>query len=147
MNELLNNDFSIQSYIDDNREKIDESLVSLRLMKEIDNFLDDCKINQREFANEIGCSEAYISQLMSGTKRINTSFINKFEKKFDVEISFEIKSKKSKNFFSEISGSSIKISVNIFTVISTESGSGYSFENNYKDFFSVESNQLFNLKK
>lgn len=93
MKELLKNNFSIQSYLDENREKIDEALVSLRFMKEIDEFLDFTNVSQREFASSIGYSEAYVSQLMSGTKKFNSSFINKFEKKYDVEISFKIKSK------------------------------------------------------
>ena len=145
MKELLNNNYSIQSYIDNNREKIDESLVSLRLMREIDEFLDLQDINQRDFAFNLGCSESYVSQLMSGTKRINTSFINKFEKKYDVEISFKIKSQKRENFLSELSGSSIQINVNILTVISSESV--FSFENKYQDFFRIESSQLLKLKK
>ena len=143
MKELLKNNYSIQSYIDENREKIDESLVSLRLMKEIDEFLDFQNVNQREFSTSLGCSEAYVSQLMSLKKKFNTSFINKFEKKYDVEISFKIKPKKREEFFSELSGSSIQINVNLLTVISSEKV--YSFENRYQDYFSVDSGQMLKL--
>lgn len=144
MKELLKNNFSIQSYLDENREKIDEALVSLRFMKEIDEFLDFTNVSQREFASSIGYSEAYISQLMSGTKKFNSSFINKFEKKYDVEISFKIKSKDEGSYFTEISSSSsLQINVNILTVISADNV--YSFENKYQDYFKLESNHLVKL--
>lgn len=144
MKELLKNNFSIQSYLDENREKIDEALVSLRFMKEIDEFLDFTNVSQREFASSIGYSEAYISQLMSGTKKFNSSFINKFEKKYDVEISFKIKSKDEGSYFTEISSSSsLQINVNILTVISADNV--YSFENKYQDYFKLESNNLVKL--
>lgn len=144
MKELLKNNFSIQSYLDENREKIDEALVSLRFMKEIDEFLDITNVSQREFASSIGYSEAYISQLMSGTKKFNSSFINKFEKKYDVEISFKIKSKDEGSYFTEISSSSsLQINVNILTVISADNV--YSFENKYQDYFKLESNNLVKL--
>lgn len=144
MKELLKNNFSIQSYLDENREKIDEALVSLRFMKEIDEFLDMTNVSQREFASSIGYSEAYISQLMSGTKKFNSSFINKFEKKYDVEVSFKIKSKDEGSYFTEISSSSsLQINVNILTVISADNV--YSFENKYQDYFKLESNQLVKL--
>lgn len=91
----------IQSYIDMNREKIDESLVSLRLMKEIDIYLDTHNISNKLLANDLGYSESFISQLMSGVKKINTSFINKFEKKYNVYFNFSIiVEKKEANIFS-----------------------------------------------
>lgn len=94
MKEVINNsNNSLNSYIENNRSKIDEALVSLRLMKEIDDFLEINNIKQRDFADKIGCSEAYISQLMSGTKKFNTSFINKFEKIYNLKIDFKIKHK------------------------------------------------------
>lgn len=145
MSEIINNSIlSMQSFLDSNRTKLDESLVSLRLMKEIDDFLDLQNVSQREFATSLGCSEAYVSQLMSGTKKINTSLINKFEKHYDVEVNFKIKSKKSDNFFSELSGSSIQINVNILTVISTEKI--YSFENMYQDYFSIGADKILQIK-
>lgn len=143
MKELLNDNYSIQSYIDEYREKIDESLVSLRLMKEIDEFLDVRGISQREFATNLGCSEAYISQLMSGTKKFNTSFINKFEKRYDVEIKFRIRSKEEGKFLSELAGSSIQLNVNVLHVTSTERA--YSVDDKHHHFFSTESGQLFKL--
>lgn len=135
MSKAINNPFiSMQSYIDSNRTKLDESLVSLRLMKEIDDFLEINNVNQRDFASCLGYSEAYISQLMSGTKKFNTSFINKLEKKYNLEVNFKINCKKESNYFSKISNSSVEISINIFTnrsTISTENF--YSIENNYQD--------------
>lgn len=89
MNEVANT-FSFQSYIEKNREKLDESLVSLRIMKEVDGFLDYKKLSNKDLSVHLGCSESYISQLMSGVKKVNTSFINKFEKEFSVKFDFKI---------------------------------------------------------
>jgi plasmid maintenance system antidote protein VapI len=123
----------MQSYIDSNRSKLDESLVSLRLMKEIDDFLEINNVNQRDFASCLGYSEAYISQLMSGTKKFNTSFINKLEKKYDLEVQFKINCRKESNYFSKLSNSSVEISINIFTSILSSTDNFYSIENNYQD--------------
>lgn len=84
-------DFSIRPFLDSNRQRIDESLISLRLMKEIDQFISLKNINQKELAENLDYSNAYISQLMTGVKKINTSFINKFEKAFKVQFDFKIK--------------------------------------------------------
>ncbi len=89
-NSMTKRNFSIQSYIDENREKIDEALVSLRLMKEIDWFLDLENISNKKLAEDLGYSESFISQLMSGVKKANVSFINKFEKKYNAKINFSL---------------------------------------------------------
>ena len=72
----------LHSYIENNREKIDVALVSLRIIKQIDIFLDNNDINQKDLANELEISESFVSQLMSGTKKINVKILNKFEKKY-----------------------------------------------------------------
>jgi transcriptional regulator with XRE-family HTH domain len=91
MKELVNhNNESFDSYLSKNDKELDEALVSLRFMKVVDDFLVAQKITKRSFAEKIGCSESYVSQLMSGTKNINASFINKFEKAFNVKINFDI---------------------------------------------------------
>lgn len=115
----LENKFSIQSYIDENRNSIDESLVSLRFMKQIDRFLEDKMITQRDFAYKIGYTESYISQLMSGVKKINTSFINKFEKKCGVRVDFKLYIQEDNRFLIE-ENSEITISVNVRINISTD---------------------------
>lgn len=94
--------FSIESYIDKNREKIDESLISLRLMKEVDQFLDYEKLSNKDLALKLGYSESYISQLMSGVKNVNVSFINKFEKCFESKIDFKIYLNKEKVFLHKL---------------------------------------------
>lgn len=115
----LENKFSIQSYIEDNRNSIDESLISLRFMKQIDRFLEDKNITQRDFAYKIGCSESYISQLMSGIKKVNTSFINKFEKKCGVRVDFKLYIKEDNRFLIE-EDSDITFSINVRINISTD---------------------------
>jgi len=112
-NNLIQANSSIQSYIDINRDKIDESLVSLRFMKEIDTFLDTKNISNKSLAMDLGCSESFISQLMSGVKKINTSFINKFEKNYNVKIKFSIESDEQYNFIYKSSKSTIIVSLNI----------------------------------
>ena len=89
MNELTGN-FSLQSYIDKNREKIDESLLSLRILKEIDKFLEYKDLCNKDLATQLGYSESYISQLMSGVKNVNISFLKKFEKSFNTKFDFKI---------------------------------------------------------
>lgn len=87
--EMILDKFSLDSKIEEKRNKIDEVLVSLRFLKKIDDFLIETNCSKRELANKLNCSESYISQLMAGTKKINVSFINKFEKYFNIE--FEVK--------------------------------------------------------
>lgn len=86
---------SLNSYVDNNREKIDAALVSLRIIKQIDNFLDYNELNQKDLANKLEVSEAFVSQLMSGSKKINVQILNKFEKQFNVEFEFKLRSKNS----------------------------------------------------
>lgn len=107
--------FSIQPYLDANRTKLDESLVSLRLMKEIDDFIEINDINQKDLASKLGYSNAYISQLMAGVKKINTSFINRFEKKFNLQIEFKIKCKENSSYYSKVveHNSNINLFINI----------------------------------
>ncbi|MFZ2283070.1 MAG: helix-turn-helix transcriptional regulator [Lutibacter sp.] len=130
----------LTSYIEENRVKIDEALVSLRLMKEVDDFLDVNYISQRDFAKNIGYSEAFVSQLMSGTKKFNASFINRFEKIYDLKIDFKIKTKKESDFISKMSNSSIEININFIALI--ESKNIFSFENNPSEFSEFNSDLL-----
>lgn len=86
------------SYTEKNREKIDESLVSLRLIREIDEFLEYKNKSNKEFAIDLGFTESYISQLLSGVKKINMAFINKFEKKYNVYFDFKLHLKEEKEY-------------------------------------------------
>jgi transcriptional regulator with XRE-family HTH domain len=120
--------FSIQSYIDENREKIDESLVSLRIMKEIDKFLDYENITNKDLANNLGYSESYISQLMSGVKNVNVAFINKFEKKFSNRFEFRIFLEKDEKYLQKLDErKNFKIQININRYILNEEYSKFSF--------------------
>lgn len=100
---------SISSYVDSNREKIDIALLSLRIIKQIDTFLDINNISQKELADKLGVSEAFISQLMSGSKKINVQFLNKFEKRFDVEFDFKLKDKSTFISFYEIGNKPLEL--------------------------------------
>ena len=141
MKDLINNSSkSLNSYIEDNRNKIDEALVSLRLMKEVDDFLEINNISQRDFADNVGYSEAFISQLMSGTKKFNTSFINRFEKNYNIKIDFKITADEKSNFISKISNSHVEINVNIFGL--THSKNTFSFENKATEFNEFSSDYL-----
>lgn len=100
MSDLANN-FSIQSYIDSNREKIDESLVSLRFMRQVDEFLDYKNLSNKDLSVALGYSESFVSQLMSGTKKINTSFISKFENRYNVKVDFKIYINEESEFLSK----------------------------------------------
>lgn len=80
----------VSDYLKSNRDKLETSLVSLRFMKEIDNFIYFNDLSQRKFAEKMNVSEAYVSQLMSGVKRLNMEFIKNFEKSFKVEMKVSI---------------------------------------------------------
>lgn len=111
MKNIEKNNFNV--FITQNRTKLDEALVSLRLMKEIDEFLDERDITQREFAEYLGYSEAFVSQLMSGTKKVNTSFINRLEKTFDLIVKFNIEQKPKSAYFTRIYDTSMELNINI----------------------------------
>lgn len=100
---------SLNSYVDSNREKIDAAMVSLRIIKQIDNFLDYNELNQKDLANKLEVSEAFVSQLMSGSKKINVQILNKFEKKFNVEFEFKLRSKNSMYSVVEVVNNSIEL--------------------------------------
>lgn len=59
-------------------------------MKQIDKFLDYEKLTNKDLAVQLGYSEAYISQLMTGVKNVNISFLNKFEKRFATKFDFKV---------------------------------------------------------
>jgi transcriptional regulator with XRE-family HTH domain len=134
---LKNTNNFLSSYVEDNRTKIDESLVSLRLMKEIDDFLEINQINHRDFADNVGYSESYISQLMSGVKKFNSSFINRFEKKFNLKIEFKIQPKKNTNYFTKVPDVYIKFDFNVIETI--ELDRGFTLTNDSKQFYQLES--------
>lgn len=137
MNEVTKR-FSIQSYIDNNREKIDESLVSLRVMKEVDRFLDYEKLSNKDLAIKLGYSESYVSQLMSGVKNMNVSFINKFEKCFDAKIDFKIYLKNEDVYLHKLDERvqfNLDINLNMFFV--NEEQSKFSFTQKSKSMFNV----------
>ncbi len=110
---------NINTFIAVNRTKLDESLVSLRLMKEVDDFMDNNKISQREFAEFLGYSEAFVSQLMSGTKKMNTSFINRLEKTFDVIVKFNISRKTDGDYYARFYDNSIVVIIDAQDMHST----------------------------
>ena len=90
MNELIKKsvgNFIIKSKNNDT--DFDESLLSLKFMKEIDLFLSNKNLAQKIFAKKIGVSAAYVSQLMTGMKKVNVSFLNKIEQEFNVEFNVE----------------------------------------------------------
>lgn len=130
--------FSIQSYLDNNREKIDESLVSLRVMKEVDRFLDYEKLSNKDLAIKLGYSESYVSQLMSGVKNINVSFINKFEKSFDAKLDFKIYLKNEDIYLHKLDERvqfNLDINLNMFFV--NQEQYKFSFKQKSKSMFNV----------
>jgi|25_taG_2_1085351.scaffolds.fasta_scaffold01022_2 transcriptional regulator with XRE-family HTH domain len=131
-------DFSLNSYFEKNREKIDESIVSLRLMKEVDQFLEINCVKQRDFAAELGYSEAYVSQLMSGTKKINTSFINKLEKTYDLIVNFQLDVNRESKFIPKFSDSLLEFQFNFSDHRDLETQENFFFNLNNQDYLKVE---------
>lgn len=124
---------NISTFISQNRTKLDEALVSLRFMKEVDEFLDTNEITQREFAEYIGYSEAFISQLMSGTKKVNTSFINRLEKTFDLIVKFSIEYNARSEYFTRFYNTSVEFNIDAHDMHSTTQV--YTFQINDEQIF------------
>ena len=83
-------------------------------------------------------SEAYISQLMSGVKKLNMEFIKNFEKSFDVEMKITIISDDQKYTTVEwVKSDAVKLGTRSFG--RTEIGA-YSFEN-HSDNVTVSSEE------
>ncbi len=80
----------INSLIEKHRVDINESLVSLRFLKELDFFMEEQNLAKKDLAEDLGVSRAFVSQLMSGTKKINVGFINRLEKKYNIEFKVNI---------------------------------------------------------
>jgi len=137
---------SIQSYVDKNRNSIDEALVSLRVMKQIDDFLEYKNVTNRELAKKLDYTESYVSQLMSGVKKVNVSFINKFEKKFNVEIDFKIKLiEENFKILNSIENQMINlINLNIITI--NNNSSSFAFNAKSTDFFDYEDAEYVNVE-
>jgi transcriptional regulator with XRE-family HTH domain len=132
MSQLITNN-NISSYIDNNRTKLDEALVSLRFMKQIDDFLAIHNLNQKDLAYDLNVSAAFISQLMAGTKKINTPFINKFEKKYDVEFKLMICYNNSQYSITEGIPNPIKLKAKVLNFV--ESSSHYTSKSNAESRF------------
>lgn len=138
--------FSIQSYIDKNRDKIDESLVSLRIMKELDRFLDYKNITNKDLANKLGYSESYVSQLMSGVKNVNVAFINKFEKRFSTKFDFKIFLKEDETYLRKLDervNFNIHVNLNMYTI--NETHSKFTFKQNKMEMVSISDTEYQNL--
>lgn len=102
----------LTKHIDSNRNKIETALVSLRFVKEIDVFLYNNNLTQKEFADKMNVSGSYISQLMTGTKRINMEFIKNFEKYFNIEFKISLTSVNSEYSIIEMVNNPIQLKSN-----------------------------------
>lgn len=90
-NLTVKNEYSLESYMRENHKEIEDSMISIRLMKQVDDFISDHDIKKSSLAERLGVSKSYITQLMTGVKKFNVSFIQKFESSYNVEIDFKIK--------------------------------------------------------
>lgn len=140
------NNFSIQSYVNKNRNTIDEALVSLRVMKQIDDFLEYKNENNRELAKRLGYTESYISQLMTGVKKINISFINKFEKEYNVEFDFKIKLLEEKlRVLNSVQDKMINIINLNINIINITASSSFEFKTSNRELFEYEDAEFENI--
>lgn len=103
MSNLIKSDAkSLKCYFQSTTTSIDESLVSLRFMKEVDDFMEIRNISQKQLSEDLDYSESFISQLLSGVKKFNSAFINKFEKTYEMKVDFKIQPED--NYISVITG-------------------------------------------
>lgn len=121
---------SISTYAQSNREKLDIALLSLRIIKQIDLYMEDNNVSQKQLSEKLEVSEAFISQLMSGSKKINVQFLNKFEKCYNVEFDFKLKDKNYYTTFYEVGNEPIQLKSNnyYFKSLNQFSISNYSNE-------------------
>lgn len=137
---------SIQSYVNKNRNNIDESLVSLRVMRQIDDYLDYKNITNRELADKLQYTESYISQLMSGVKKVNVSFLNKFEQTYNVEFDFKIKLlEENLKVLNAIHDKVINVINFNLNIININSSSSFEFKTSNKDLFEYEDVEFENV--
>jgi len=99
-----------------------------------------------ELAKKLDYTESYVSQLMSGVKKVNVSFINKFEKKFNVEIDFKIKLiEENFKILNSIENQMINlINLNIITI--NNNSSSFAFNAKSTDFFDYEDAEYVNVE-
>lgn len=83
----------IENFVQTNRENIDESLVSMRIMKQVEELMDSLELNKKQLAKELGFSQAHITNLFIGNKNVNMKFISRIEKRFNVIVDIKIQAK------------------------------------------------------
>ena len=96
----------IFSFSDDNeRLEHEADMISLKIAMSIERLIEEHNLTKKEFAQKIGTSPAYITQVLRGDKRINMVFLAKvlqnFNVTFDIDFHFinEIDSKDIEKVF------------------------------------------------
>lgn len=71
-------------------EKIEHEadMISLRMAVEIEKLIEEKGLTKKEFAQKIGTSAAYVTQVLRGDKRINMKFLAQILQGFDVSFDF-----------------------------------------------------------
>jgi transcriptional regulator with XRE-family HTH domain len=69
----------------------DASMISFRILSEIEKLCDNRKIKKKDLAEMVGTSKSYITQLFNGTKSINTQIMAKLENALDITFETRLK--------------------------------------------------------
>lgn len=69
----------------------DASMISFRILSEIEKLCDARQIKKKDLAEMVGTSKSYITQLFNGTKSINTQIMAKFENALDITFETHLK--------------------------------------------------------
>lgn len=69
---------------------IDASVISGRFVYEIDQLRQKQGLNKKEFAEKLGVTASYLTQVFRGDKQINTKLLAKVERALDVRVEAHI---------------------------------------------------------
>jgi len=81
LNEKLN---SLMSMSEEDKLDVDKRVLSSRFLSEIQKHLDEEGILRKDFANKIGTSPSFITQLFSGNKVVSMEFLAKAQKELGI---------------------------------------------------------------
>lgn len=81
---------------EDNNDKMEHyaDMLSLKIALEIKRYLEDNEISNKDLAQKMGTSPAYITQVLRGDKRINMLFLVKVIDALEIDMSFNISASK-----------------------------------------------------
>lgn len=72
------------------RIELDRDILSAKFLSEIQFFLDENKITRKNFANKVGVSQSFISQLFTGEKVVSMEFLAKTQQAYKIKFNIRL---------------------------------------------------------